>query len=82
MLPGSAIAQQMAMLRTKATEVIRDLGTVVSDKLIKNLGLHRFSIIIDKTTDNTTIKLCAVIVRYYDPEFNSIITDLLDMLGV
>lgn len=63
MFPDSAIAQGMSMKRTKCTEVVKLLGRCVLEELVEKLRKYRFSVTVDESTDVSTVKSLAVIVR-------------------
>ncbi|XP_064082991.1 uncharacterized protein LOC135199007 [Macrobrachium nipponense] len=82
MFPDSAIAQGLFMKRTKCTDVIRTMGKTVTNSLIKKLRTNKFSVIMDESTDVSTTKSCAVIVRFYDSHEQKITTAMLDLINV
>lgn len=63
----SKIAKRLKCPRTKSTQIT---NTILMDEGIedvsKSLRKCRFSIIIDETTDISTKKCLAVLVRYFD----------------
>lgn len=82
MFPDSIIAQTMSVRRTKCTEVVRALGKAANEELVKKLRVCKFSIIIDETTDISSTKSCAIVVRYLDTDTNTIKTEMLDLIDV
>ncbi|XP_068244854.1 uncharacterized protein [Palaemon carinicauda] len=82
MFPDSAIAQSLSMKRTKCTDVIKTMGRTVTNSLAKKLRTSKFSVIMDESTDVSTIKSCAVIVRFYDSSVQKITTAMLDLVNI
>ncbi|XP_064106824.1 uncharacterized protein LOC135215802 [Macrobrachium nipponense] len=82
MFPDSAIAQGLFMKRAKCTDVIRTMGKTVTNSLVKKLRTNKFSVIMDESTDVSTTKSCAVIVRFYDSHEQKITTAMLDLVNV
>ncbi|XP_042237675.1 protein ZBED8-like isoform X2 [Homarus americanus] len=82
MFPDSVIAQGMNMKRTKCTEVVRTLGRCVTEDLVDKLRENKFSIIVDKTTDISTMKAYSVLVRFWDSTTISIKSGLLELINV
>lgn len=82
MFPDSAIAQGMTMGRTKCTDVIKILGRCVMNELIEKMRLNKFSIIIDESTDISTLKSMAVIVRFFDRAANTVKTSMLQLIDM
>lgn len=75
----SAIAKQIAVRRTKATNLVKNaLGPFFENSLTENLRLEYFSIIMDETTDRSTIKQCAFTVIFCDGQ--KILTKFFDMV--
>lgn len=80
MFPDSVITQTVSLRRTKCTEAVRALGKAANEKLVKKLRVCKFSIIIDETTDISSTKSCAIVVRYFDINTNTIKTERLDLI--
>ncbi|MPD05576.1 hypothetical protein E2C01_101326 [Portunus trituberculatus] len=68
MFPDSAIAQGMSMKKTKCTDLTRKLSKCVTAELVNKLKQHKFSVIVDESTDVGTTKCLTVLVKYYDPD--------------
>lgn len=82
MFPDSAIAQSMNMKKTKCSELTRSLGNCITSELIQKLKQHKFSVIIDESTDVSTTKCLTVLVKYYDPDANIIHTGTLELIDM
>ncbi|XP_068217840.1 uncharacterized protein [Palaemon carinicauda] len=79
MFPDS---QSSSMKRTKYTDVIKTMGRTVTNSLAKKLRTSKFPVIMDESTDVSTIKSCAVIVRFYDSSVQKITTAMLDLVNL
>nr|WP_253308757.1 hAT transposon family protein [Rickettsia endosymbiont of Ceutorhynchus assimilis] len=65
--PDSDIAKQINCSRTKATYITNDCLSVEQlEEISSILQKNKFSLIIDETTDISTQKSLALVVRYYD----------------
>lgn len=64
--PDSAIAQGLHMKRTKCTDIVTKVGGVISEDLVSDLRQHKFSLIIDESTDVSATKCLTLIVKFYD----------------
>ena len=82
MFPDSKIAAHMALKRTKCTTLTNALGNFVAGKLHCKLQNNKFSIIIDETTDCSTNKACAILVKFYDTVERKMTTTLLDLINI
>ncbi|XP_076032994.1 uncharacterized protein LOC143020457 [Oratosquilla oratoria] len=82
MFPDSKIAAHMALKRTKCTSLSHVLGNYVASQLGQKLQTNKFSIIIDETTDCSTNKACAILVKFYDSVQHKITTALLDLVNI
>ncbi|XP_068221565.1 uncharacterized protein [Palaemon carinicauda] len=84
MFPDSAIAQSLFMKRTKCTctDVIKTMGRTVTNSQAKKLRSSKFSVIRDESTDVSTTKSCAVIVRFCDSSVQKITTAMLDLVNL
>lgn len=80
MFSDSVITQTMSLRRTKCTEVVRALGKAANEELVKKLRVCRFSIIIVETTDISSTKSNAIVVRYFDINTNTIKTEMLNLI--
>lgn len=80
--PDSKIAEKLSSGRTKSTAVIKNcLGKAFLDSLNEKLKVpgNFFSLIMDETTDQSSIKQCALTVIYYDNEVDQVTTAFFDM---
>ncbi|KAG5881767.1 hypothetical protein JTB14_005530 [Gonioctena quinquepunctata] len=76
----STIAKQIAVRRTKATKLVKNvLGPSFENNLTGILRTKYFSLIMDETTDRSTIKQCAYTVIYCDDR-HKVITKFFDMV--
>ncbi|XP_076033104.1 uncharacterized protein LOC143020558 [Oratosquilla oratoria] len=82
MFPDSSIAAQMALKRKKCSEVVKVLGDYLTKKLAIKLQKNKFSLIIDESTDCSSDKACALVVKYYDKESAQIQTAMLDLINL
>lgn len=82
MFPDSQIAQSMFMKRSKCTEVVKVIGKCAIDETLQKLKTNHFSVIIDETTDVSTQKSCAVLVKYFDSEACTIKTSVIDLMDL
>ena len=76
------VIQNITLKRSKATSVINKIGKVARDNIAETLRYSKFSIIIDETTDISTKKTCAVVVKYYDEKAATIQTRFLELLEI
>lgn len=79
MFPHSIIAKEMHIKRTKFNDTMKMLGRprAVNEDLASKLRVTKFSIIIDETTDISSMKCLAVLGKYFDSVTNSIHVRLL-----
>lgn len=71
--PDSKIAQDIQLGRTKVTNIIRNvLGKSERSILAMKLKEVPFSILADESTDVSTSKLMAIVVRLYDEEYKDV----------
>lgn len=80
--PDSAIAREVKLKRTRCTEVVKTVGKCIASDLAEKLRKNKFSIIIDESTDVSTTKSLAVIVKFYDNNRKVISTNMLDLLDI
>lgn len=78
----SQIVAHMVLERTKCTALANVFGNYVAVKISNNLKINTFSIIIDETTDCSTNKACAIIVKFYDAVEHKITTALVDLINL
>lgn len=82
MFPDSVIAQDLCMKRTKCTDVAKRMGMCVTNALVLKIRKHKFSVIVDESTDVSTRKCLCVVVKYYDTDTNTIKTDTLELIDM
>ena len=71
------------MPRTKGTGVIQAaFGKHYLDELIVTLTKYKFSLIIDETTDISTVKQLVLICRYYDSTLRKTVDKYLALISV
>lgn len=63
--PDSAIVQRITLKRTQATSILKNVGTISQESVVNAMKRNHFFIIIDETTDTSTSKTCAVVVKCY-----------------
>lgn len=78
----SAIAQKICLKRTKATTIMKSVSTVAQKSVIHDMKENLFSVILDETTDTSTCKTCAVVVKYFKNETSRFETRFVDLLSV
>ncbi|CAG9840762.1 unnamed protein product [Diabrotica balteata] len=81
-VPDSKIIKSLACGRTKTTNMIHMLKREAESVLITKLQGTKFSIIIDETTDISTRKCLAILVRYLDKTSYSVMDSLLTLVEV
>lgn len=63
--PDSKIAEEIACSRTKTHAIVEHvIGKTSFDSLCEDLRQHKFSLIIDESTDRSTIKHLCLVARY------------------
>lgn len=80
--PDSQIANKLSLKRTKATRVLNDIGKVSRNQLHDAMKENKFSVIIDETTDISTCKSCAIVIKMFKQVTGKIETKFLDLLPV
>lgn len=79
----SKICKDIKCARTKGTGVFRSvIGKYYINELIETLKKTKFSLIIDETTDVSTLKQLVLLVRYYDSDAKKTIDKYLTLLEV
>jgi len=62
--PDSKIAKELKCGRTKATSLVTNvIGVLSKSRIIDDLRVNKFSILLDESTDQSTLKHLAVVVR-------------------
>ncbi|KAJ8930422.1 hypothetical protein NQ314_016748 [Rhamnusium bicolor] len=83
--PDSTIAKGINLHRTKATTILKNvLGNSFLEDINDTLGVEGnfFSLVMDETTDQSTIKQCCFTEIMYNNENNKVETVFLDMVEV
>ncbi|KAJ8930181.1 hypothetical protein NQ314_017045, partial [Rhamnusium bicolor] len=83
--PNSTIAKGINLHRTKATTILKNvLGNSFLEDINDTLGAEGnfFSLVMDETTDQSTIKQCCFTAIMYNNENNKVETVFLDMVEV
>lgn len=80
--PTSQVIQKINASRTKITKLVTTLGDVQQENLAKILNNCKFAIIVDETTDISTEKCLAILVRYVDRQKLKIEDKLLTFVNV
>lgn len=66
--PDSKVALKLKCGRTKTESIVTNvIGAVGNNSVIELMKKNKFSIILDESTDRSTIKHMAVIARIVDP---------------
>lgn len=66
-IPDSKIVQGMNLSRTKATNIVNNVvAPTILENHIKYLKNHKFSLLIDESTDISTVKSMSVCTRFYN----------------
>ncbi len=81
--PDSRIAQNIAVKRTKGTAIMKNvLGETEKCVLTEKLKKTKFSLLTDESTDIASTKTSCILVRYYDEERGSIVSNFWDLVQV
>lgn len=81
--PESNTAKSLKMKRTKLQAVINNvLGVTEKQELCADLKNQKFSVMIDESTDIGSVKTMCVVVRYYCPVKNQIISRFWDLIQI
>lgn len=68
--PDSKIVQELSMSRTKARAIIVNVtGETAEENLVEKLQNNNFAILVDESTDKSTIKHLALVVRTVNSDF-------------
>ncbi|CAH0730525.1 unnamed protein product, partial [Brenthis ino] len=72
-IPDSKIASDIKLKRTKCTGVIKNvIGECHKSDLKTLLKTTKFSVLVDESTDISSVKTMCIVVRLYDPETHKI----------
>jgi hypothetical protein len=70
----------MSLKRTKCNAVIRNvIGETFKEQLVETLKETKFSILIDESTDISTVKTMCIVVRFYDNSKKKIVTKFFEL---
>ncbi|XP_031334601.1 zinc finger BED domain-containing protein 5-like [Photinus pyralis] len=73
--PDSKIAQGMSLGRRKATQISKHvIGACAEEEIISYLKCNKFSLIIDESTDISSVKTLCICVRFFHPKICKITT--------
>lgn len=73
--PDSKIAHELSLGRTKATKIMQNvIGSCSENDINILLKRHKFSLIIDESTDISSVKTLCVCVRFFHPNAGKILT--------
>jgi len=81
--PDSKIAQGIQLHRKKCTTIISNvIAPVEIEETIQIIRKCPFSVLIDESTDICTQKFLCVLVHYVHPEYGTVHTRLLELVGI
>lgn len=67
--PDSKIAQNMSLGRFKATQISKNvIGACAEEEIVSYLKCSKFSLIIDESTDISSVKTLCICVRFFHPK--------------
>ncbi|CAH1114758.1 unnamed protein product [Psylliodes chrysocephalus] len=67
--PDSKIAQGMSLGRTKAAQISKnEIGACAEEEIITYLKCNKFRLIIDESTDISSVKTMCICVRFFHPK--------------
>lgn len=79
----SEILKKSSLNRLKAARLIKYVIAIAQrDRLINILRTQRFSIVIDESTDGSTLHSFCIIVRYFDYKQNCIVDSVWDLVEI
>jgi hypothetical protein len=79
----SNIAKSVTLGRTKATSVIKNvIGQGSFEEISKHMQNHRFSLIIDETTDISRTKSLCICVLYFDEKEKKVVTRFWKLIDI
>ncbi|KAK3929507.1 Protein ZBED8 [Frankliniella fusca] len=77
---GTAL-EQLRLHRTKCGKIItKVLAPAMLEELVADVGPHHYSVMVDASTDNTTVKYLAIMIKYYSFEEKKMIVDFLGLV--
>ncbi|GBP91144.1 hypothetical protein EVAR_24096_1 [Eumeta japonica] len=81
-LPDSAIATNLKMKHSKLQAVKANvLGVAEKESLVSDLKCHKFSVLVDESTDIGIVETMCVVVHYYDPTIGRVVGQVQDKNG-
>lgn len=81
--PDSEIAQGIQLHRKKCTTIINNIiAPVEIEETIQIIRKCPFSVLVDESTDICTQKFLCVLVHYVHPEYGTVHTRLLELVGI
>lgn len=79
--PDSKIAKELALKRSKTTNIVKNvIAENYKKKLTEYLKRRKFSVLIDESTDISTVKTICIVVRYFDSEKHKVKTSLWELV--
>jgi len=79
----SKIAHDLSAARSKCTNIIKNvIAKRETEKLVSILQNHKFSILIDESTDISDTKVMCVLARYVSPLDKKVKTQLLELIAL
>lgn len=80
-LPDSEILKKVTMGRTKTTNIItKVLGRNQFENIINILKKKKFSVLVDESTDISSVKTICVCVRYFDEKMGCIVSNFFGLI--
>ncbi|XP_030761112.1 uncharacterized protein LOC115886173 isoform X2 [Sitophilus oryzae] len=75
--------RELHLHRTKCSAIIKNvIAPSLLNELIEDVGTSPFSIILDESTDVSTNKLLAIMIKYYSQKRNDVVTQFLSFISV
>lgn len=69
--------------RTKCSMIIQNvIAPCLVEKLVADIADHPFSLIVDESTDISTVKYLCVCIRYFSDSLNAIVVDFLGLVEI
>lgn len=82
-LDSFGVENKISMKRTKATAVVTEvIGESEKSSLADKLTKGKFSVLSDESTDISTHKASCIIVRYFDPDQNKIVSKFWELCKI
>lgn len=78
----SAVAKVVTLKRTKCSAFVNNvIDATFQKELVSKLKEYKFSVLIDESTDISTIKAMCIVV-FYDPSDGKVVSQLLDFKNI